>query len=460
MKRISALILGLLVTAVCTFPAGAGTLTTNKFLYKPSLGARGDSEKQTFDAGLDRIDARLGKEIWVGDPNYGATLQDAITAIGSAQVILRVPAGSYSGSGLTIPVNVALRPQKGCLFTGNGTMTINGPLLCGPWQCFAFTGAGKVIFAATSPQVDFYPEWWGAVGDGVTDDLAALNACRDAILWGGANNLPRGVIHWGRWYAVSSTFSVDNIDLSNNQTFTIRGSGRESCGLVGLAACAGKPVMEVVGTPRVMFSDFSLVGITSDIHVSPTPTVAPCVALLLARSTANPNSYISTFIDLGFWGFFQYGCMFNRGYSDSVFENCMTYTSPLALANASNHWSFDFTFENQSKTATFPDLLPTNATFWTSTAGAAENNKVLNCYFAGTNYRPTRAGPGTPAFMHTELHLMCGIAAWAAFLPINITAWMPGLIFSISLAMATARRRALIWLVTPKVPPILTAILL
>ena len=85
MKRISVLLLGLLLTGVFTLPAWTGTLTTNKFFYKPSLGARGDTEKKSFDASMDRIDARLGKEIWVGDPNYGTTFQDAITAIGTSQ---------------------------------------------------------------------------------------------------------------------------------------------------------------------------------------------------------------------------------------------------------------------------------------------------------------------------------------------------------------------------------------
>lgn len=115
MKRISALILGLLLTGVFTFPAWAGTLTTNKFIYKPSLGARGDTEKKNFDASLDRIDARLGKEIWVGDPNYGTTLQDAITAIGTTKkTILRIPAGAWAiTSPLNIPANITLKFEDG-----------------------------------------------------------------------------------------------------------------------------------------------------------------------------------------------------------------------------------------------------------------------------------------------------------------------------------------------------------
>ena len=66
--KVLSLLLNLLMAVVFALPTWAGTLTTNEFLYKPSLGARGATEKNTFDAGLDRVDARLSKQIWVGDP--------------------------------------------------------------------------------------------------------------------------------------------------------------------------------------------------------------------------------------------------------------------------------------------------------------------------------------------------------------------------------------------------------
>jgi hypothetical protein len=121
MKRIGALVLGLLLIPVFTLPAWAGTLTTNKFLYKPSLGARGDAEKKTFDASLDRIDARLGKEIWVGDPNYGATFQDAVTAIGAAKATLRIPAGAWPvTSPMVIPPSLTLQFEDGAMLDLSG----------------------------------------------------------------------------------------------------------------------------------------------------------------------------------------------------------------------------------------------------------------------------------------------------------------------------------------------------
>ena len=128
MKRISVLLLGLWLICVLALPAGAGSLTTNKFLYKPSLGARGDTEKNTFDASLDRVDARLGKEIWVGDPNYGVTLQSAVTAIGTVnKTTLRIPFGAWAiTSQMIFPANITLKFEEGAYF--NLSALPDGPI--------------------------------------------------------------------------------------------------------------------------------------------------------------------------------------------------------------------------------------------------------------------------------------------------------------------------------------------
>jgi len=78
---IKKLFLILWLSIFLSIPAWAGTTTTNGFLYLPSLGASGIDEKNLFDGGLNRVDTRLGKEIWVGDPNYGTTLSTAVTTV-------------------------------------------------------------------------------------------------------------------------------------------------------------------------------------------------------------------------------------------------------------------------------------------------------------------------------------------------------------------------------------------
>jgi len=180
MKRISVWLFGVLISSIFCLPAWAGTLTTNEFLYLPGLGAGGAQEKEAFEQGLVRVDARLGKEIWVGDPKYGATLQEAITAIGGNSVILRAPAGTHAVSAdLTIPANITLKVERGAtLAIADGkTLTIIGGLEAGLYQVFSWTGSGKVVFGSYGGKTpELYPQWWGSAGDGSTDDTVAMKA--------------------------------------------------------------------------------------------------------------------------------------------------------------------------------------------------------------------------------------------------------------------------------------------
>lgn len=167
---------GLLLLGFMAIGVTGGVWTSNEFIYKPTLGARGQTEKDRFDVSMDRVDNRLGKEIWVGDPNYGTTVQDAITAIGSNGVSLHIPAGTHNiGANLTIPVNVTLKPERGAILTmaTTKTLTINGGFEAGLYQVFSCTGTGTVVFGNKVPKV--YVQWFGAVGDGSTDDGTAIN---------------------------------------------------------------------------------------------------------------------------------------------------------------------------------------------------------------------------------------------------------------------------------------------
>lgn len=171
MVRKSILVLGWLI--FLSVSGWAGAQTPNGFLYKPDLGARGGAEKNLYDAGLDRVDDRLGKEIWVGDPNYGATLQTAITAIGTTPAILRVPAGTHPiADNLTIPATLTVKPERGAVLAvaTTKTLTVSGGFEAGIYQVFSCTGTGKVAFGKVK---ELHPEWWGITG---TADNVAINA--------------------------------------------------------------------------------------------------------------------------------------------------------------------------------------------------------------------------------------------------------------------------------------------
>lgn len=196
--------LGVLLWAmVMSTQALAGAWTAKSFIYKPALGARGATEKSTFDSGLDRGDARLGKEVWVGDPNYGSTFQDAIGAIGSSTATLRVPVGTYSiTSNLTIPANITLKPERGAVFAlaDTKTLTINGgfqPVLC---QVFSLTGSGKADLS--NAKIDkFFAEWWYS---GSGDFAPALNAAIQC-----APTRPSINITWSGSYTCTTKVSVN-----------------------------------------------------------------------------------------------------------------------------------------------------------------------------------------------------------------------------------------------------------
>jgi hypothetical protein len=146
----------------------AGSWTTNNFFYKPAIGARGQEEYNKFNTGVDRLDARLGKEIFLGDPNYGPTLTEALTAIGNNKVTLTIPAGTVPVTAdTTIPANVHLKVlQNGVFQVADGVrLIIQGPLEAGPYQIFSWTGSGAVFLRGNVKEVLaewFYPE-------GVTD---------------------------------------------------------------------------------------------------------------------------------------------------------------------------------------------------------------------------------------------------------------------------------------------------
>jgi len=106
-------------------------------------------------------------------------LQNAITAIGSNQVILQVPPVRHNiVADLSIPANVSLKVKRGAVLvvaTGK-TLTINGSLEAGLYRFISCTGTGKVQFGAESRVKEIFPQWWGAVGDGVNNDLTAVQA--------------------------------------------------------------------------------------------------------------------------------------------------------------------------------------------------------------------------------------------------------------------------------------------
>lgn len=149
-------------------------------------------------------------EVVNNDPGY-ATTQAEIVALNTAgsPVVIRQ---SITMTG-TLTIDVPLTMEKGgVLVTGSNVLTINGSFKCGLYQCFTTT-ATKVLFGRGSTE-KVYPQWFGATGDGVTDDTVALQAAISSV---------EGEPRKATVYIPSGTYVTTGLTITKG--ITIEGSG-------------------------------------------------------------------------------------------------------------------------------------------------------------------------------------------------------------------------------------------
>ena len=146
-----------------------------------------------------------------------ASLDAAIEAMGDVpQTLIINEATTYAGSN-PIPTTLSLLCLQGGEIAVNSSLVINGPFSAGLFQ--VFSGAGAVTFGAGSV-TEVLPEWWGALGDGTTDDTAAIQAA---------------ITSFSVTALAARTYLSNNLAIPSNRV--IRGKGRfESTLKVGTAA--------------------------------------------------------------------------------------------------------------------------------------------------------------------------------------------------------------------------------
>jgi len=178
----------------------------------------------------------------IGDGNADDTAAFAsmLKAIGTTQATVLIPrtTGQFVLRNLTIPPNVTLDfPSSGGIRVATGQkVTILGRIISPPQQifynCRTTIGEGEVSFGNNSsfdgrsnidspkfrsPQVEYWVEWFGAMGDDTTDDADALNAAFSA--------LPDGMIMRmaGRFYIIKHTVTFQyktQTTLEGNRGYT------------------------------------------------------------------------------------------------------------------------------------------------------------------------------------------------------------------------------------------------
>jgi len=151
----------------------------------------------------------------------------AVTAAAGKSVIF--PAGVYKvSSNLTFPSNVKVIFMPGASLSINAgvTVTFNGPVEAGTTQIFSGTGTVTGLETAR-------PEWWGAVGNGVTGDSTAI---------GKAFQAAKVVIFRATQYLINAKVSIPQ-----GKTLTLLGTGNKQTELVVAAGITGLEYVRLSG---------------------------------------------------------------------------------------------------------------------------------------------------------------------------------------------------------------------
>lgn len=128
-----------------------------------------------YAASINVIDSGAAGD---GKTDNSKIFTNLLTFIGNKAVTLNLQKGIYRfGSNITIPSNVTLNFEEGAVISVDSekTFTINGAFNANASPIF--TGPGNVI-GSTVPN-GVYPQWWGAIGDGFTNDTGAVQAAMD-----------------------------------------------------------------------------------------------------------------------------------------------------------------------------------------------------------------------------------------------------------------------------------------
>ncbi len=157
--------------------------------------------------------------------NYADSLNTAVSTIGASPQVLYINKAVTLTGNVTVPSTLKLVVEKGGSITTTGyTLTINGPFEAGPYQVFA--GTGTVVFGVGSVQAA-YPQWAGAVGDGVTDSTVAITKW---LGWNCRKRVPRGTYIINTASTLSTSVDQD-IEFDDGAIFDASGSNISGVGL-------------------------------------------------------------------------------------------------------------------------------------------------------------------------------------------------------------------------------------
>jgi hypothetical protein len=153
----------------------------------------------------------LGELAVIGD--YGDSIETAVATIGATKKTVLINKAITLLAGTTVPSNIDFVPILGGMISGSGvSLHFDGaPFHPERFECISGVSISGLGLA--------YPEWWGAVRDGSTNDGPAIQTAIDCIMTGGGEvSLANG-----RYMVRTAGVSVINY---GSKGFTLSGAGQ------------------------------------------------------------------------------------------------------------------------------------------------------------------------------------------------------------------------------------------
>lgn len=168
----------------------------------------------------------------------------AVSDIGSTvNTTLIVSSTQTLTADVTVTSNIYTLALEDALFTGEYTITFNGPFDAGLYEVFD-TGSTITVKFKNGSIPTVYPQWWGAKGDGSTNDTTAVSsafASFDTVTF----------VNTGLSYI------VDSITLNDNKTLLT--TGIETTIEQSTSAADGTRILNLLGS-NIKVDDVTLKG--------------------------------------------------------------------------------------------------------------------------------------------------------------------------------------------------------
>ena len=144
----------------------------------------------------------------VHDAHSYPSLAAAVTSIGATNAVLVISNQLAILSNISIPATIQLKFNRGgqLIIAKNVIVSIDGPVEAGLEWIFA--GEGLVKFTKTAA-TRVYPQWWGAKGNGSTEDTQAVQKAINTVASAGGGD----VIFSKGIYIVNSIVLDSNVNI-------------------------------------------------------------------------------------------------------------------------------------------------------------------------------------------------------------------------------------------------------